>query len=208
MMRSPRSKQRLPSIQAVPRWRISSAGLPIQVRVVHYNIAFARWSLPAAYVRWDEGRAARYFLAEDAGATDTARVGAETVIPLSSEGQAVLAYVRQPVAGRQPVGYERAFLDGYRPNESFYLSQAQREHLAGVGRPQLEAAVAGTYAKQILHRLLIDLAWNSSRLEGNTYSLLDTRRLLDFGEAAEGHHQREAQMILNDVMAWTAPAPA
>jgi hypothetical protein len=144
-----------------------------------------------------EGRAARYFLAEDAGATDPARVGAETVIPLSAEGQAVLAYVRQPVAGRQPVGYERAFLDGYRPNESFYLSQAQREHLAGVGRPQLEAAVAGTYAKQILHRLLIDLAWNSSRLEGNTYSLLDTRRLLDFGEAAEGHHQREAQMILN-----------
>jgi Fic family protein len=34
--------------------------------------------------------------------------------------------------------------------------------------------------------LLIDLAWNSSRLEGNTYSLLDTRRLLDLGEEAEG----------------------
>jgi hypothetical protein len=30
--------------------------------------------------------------------------------------------------------------------------------------------------------LLIDLAWNSSRLEGNTYSLLDTKRLIELGE--------------------------
>ena len=56
---------------------------------------------------------------------------------------------------------------------------------------------AGTYAKHILNRLLIDLSWNSSRLEGNTYSLLDTKRLIDFGQAAEGKDQIEAQMILN-----------
>ena len=54
---------------------------------------------------------------------------------------------------------------------------------------------AGTYA--ILNRLLIDLSWNSSRLEGNTYSLLDTRRLIEFGQEAEGRERREAQMILN-----------
>ena len=47
------------------------------------------------------------------------------------------------------------------------------------------------------NRLLIDLSWNSSRLEGNTYSLLDTKRLIDFGEEAEGKEQVEAQMILN-----------
>jgi hypothetical protein len=34
-------------------------------------------------------------------------------------------------------------------------------------------------------------------LEGNTYSLLETERLLDLGEAAEGKDAREAQMILN-----------
>jgi hypothetical protein len=56
---------------------------------------------------------------------------------------------------------------------------------------------AGTYAKQILNRLLIDLSWNSSRLEGNTYSLLDTKRLIDFGQEAEGKERLEAQMILN-----------
>jgi len=41
------------------------------------------------------------------------------------------------------------------------------------------------------------LSWNSSRLEGNTYSLLDTRRLIEFGEEAEGGERLEAQMILN-----------
>lgn len=56
---------------------------------------------------------------------------------------------------------------------------------------------AGTYAHQILSRLLIELSWNSSRLEGNTYSLLDTRRLIEFGQEAEGRDRLEAQMILN-----------
>ena len=49
----------------------------------------------------------------------------------------------------------------------------------------------------MLHRVLIDLSWNSSRLEGNTYSLLDTQRLIEEGEAAEGKRAGEAQMILN-----------
>jgi Fic family protein len=56
---------------------------------------------------------------------------------------------------------------------------------------------AGTYVQQIFNRLLIDLSWNSSRLEGNTYSLLETERLLELGESAEGKGAMEAQMILN-----------
>lgn len=140
-----------------------------------------------------DGRAARYHLVGEA----VPQAEAADIVPLSPEGQALLAYVRQPVAMRQPVGYDRAFLDSYRPNETYYLTQEHRDHLATAGKPQIEAAAAGTYAKQILNRLLIDLAWNSSRLEGNTYSLLDTRRLLDFGEAAEGRGHLEAQMILN-----------
>jgi hypothetical protein len=66
-----------------------------------------------------------------------------------------------------------------------------------VGKPNFADQAAGTYAKQILNRLLIDLSWNSSRLEGNTYSLLDTTRLIEFGEAAEGRDRLEAQMIVN-----------
>ncbi|MFZ0662244.1 MAG: TolC family protein [Acidobacteriaceae bacterium] len=43
----------------------------------------------------------------------------------------------------------------------------------------------------------VDLSWSSSKLEGNTYSLLDTRRLIEFGEEAPGGKGLEAQMILN-----------
>lgn len=45
--------------------------------------------------------------------------------------------------------------------------------------------------------LLVDLSWASSRLEGNTYSLLDTKRLIELGQAALGKDAAETQMILN-----------
>lgn len=118
-------------------------------------------------------------------------------MPLSPAGAAIRKYIAQPPGSRKSVGYERGFLDAYRSNVSAYLSQKERAHLARVGRPPMAEQTAGTYAKQILNRLLIDLAWNSSRLEGNTYSLLDTRRLIELGEDAEGRTHLETQMILN-----------
>ncbi len=117
--------------------------------------------------------------------------------PLSEAGAEILDYVRRPVAARQPVGYDPDFLFSYRPNNSFYLSEDERMQLRDAGRASAGEQPAGTYAKQILNRLLIDLSWNSSRLEGNTYSLLDTLRLIEAGEAAEGKDRRDAQMILN-----------
>ena len=121
----------------------------------------------------------------------------EPVIPLSEAGASIRDYIRHAPEARKPVGYDRKFLDLYRPNASFYLSAQDRAHLATVGRQQIAENAAGTYAKQILNRLLIDLSWNSSRLEGNTYSLLDTQRLIELGQEAEGRAHLEAQMILN-----------
>jgi hypothetical protein len=150
-----------------------------------------------------EGRWARYRLPEiqeavgRAAGTARAEAKGEAVLPLSDPGAEIQSYVRRPPERRKPVGYNRDFLDSYRPNETFYLSAAERKHLRDVGTPKIAEQSAGTYAKQILNRLLIDLSWNSSRLEGNTYSLLDTKRLIDLGEEAEGHERLEAQMILN-----------
>jgi hypothetical protein len=150
-----------------------------------------------------EGRWARYRLPRIEAAAGAAAGRAEAwaegeaLLPLSKAGAGIQAYIRRPPAARQPVGYNRAFLDSYRPGETFYLSPAERAHLREVGTPRIAEQPAGTYAKHILNRLLIDLSWNSSRLEGNTYSLLDTKRLLDLGEEAEGKERLEAQMILN-----------
>jgi hypothetical protein len=118
-------------------------------------------------------------------------------LTVSSAARKIRTSVRRPLTQRQPVGYNRVFLDGYRPNESFYLPAKTRNRLAAVGTALGAELPAGTHARQVLDRLLIDLSWNSSRLEGNTYSLLETERLLQRGEAAEGKDVREAQMLLN-----------
>lgn len=51
--------------------------------------------------------------------------------------------------------------------------------------------------KNEMERLAIDLSWKSSQIEGNTYSLLETERLLKDKETASGKTQEEANMILN-----------
>ncbi|MDQ2656802.1 MAG: Fic family protein [Bacteroidota bacterium] len=51
--------------------------------------------------------------------------------------------------------------------------------------------------RQELERLAIDLSWKSSQIEGNTYSLLETERLLKEKETAEGKTRDEATMLLN-----------
>ena len=51
--------------------------------------------------------------------------------------------------------------------------------------------------KKELERLAIDLSWKSSQIEGNTYSLLETERLLKEKETASGKTKEEAVMLLN-----------
>lgn len=48
-----------------------------------------------------------------------------------------------------------------------------------------------------LQRLIIELSWKSSKIEGNTYSLLDTEKLILEHKEAPGHKREEAQMIIN-----------
>lgn len=120
-----------------------------------------------------------------------------TGIPLSNLAQEVLAMVQRPVQQRAPIGYNRNFLESYQPNVTSYLSLKELQNLAALGNTARLNEPAGTYAKEILNRLLIDLSWNSSRLEGNTYSLLDTERLISSGHVADNKSAKEAQMILN-----------
>jgi len=119
------------------------------------------------------------------------------VIPLSARAREIQTYVLGPIGSRTPVGYDPEILDSYKPNKTAYLSDTVRQNLARVGHVCVSGLPAGTYIRQVLHRLLIDLSWNSSRLEGNTYSLLETERLIYLGEGAEGKDMRETQMILN-----------
>lgn len=58
-------------------------------------------------------------------------------------------------------------------------------------------ALSTTQYQKELERLAIDLSWKSSQIEGNTYSLLETERLLKDKQTADGKTQAEAIILLN-----------
>jgi len=144
-----------------------------------------------------EGRARRYLLPPSEAPPPESELRVDRPDWLSPKAAEVRALVSRPISERTPVGYRGGFLDAYLPNKTFYLPAQTRKLLADLGQVGLADLPAGTYLRQILDRLLIDLSWNSSRLEGNTYSLLETQRLLELGESAEGRAAQETQMILN-----------
>lgn len=148
-----------------------------------------------------EARSTKYYANAPEQTHDSGKIKSEkelqSTIPLSQEGKDVWALVSRPVAQRKPVGYERSFLENYRPNIDSFLSGEEKQKLAEWGNTRNGEQPAGTYAREILNRLLIDLSWNSSRLEGNTYSLLDTELLIHNGKTPSNKSPMETQMILN-----------
>ncbi len=113
----------------------------------------------------------------------------------SSDSLEAIKKVQEPFFLREPVAYNDQWLEAYEPNQSSYLDNTSQ--LREAGKRASDHDPAGTYAYQIFNRLLIDLSYNSSRLEGNTYSLLDTERLLLHGDSPEGKLEEERVMILN-----------
>lgn len=57
--------------------------------------------------------------------------------------------------------------------------------------------LSATIRKKELERLVVELSWKSSKIEGNTYTLLDTEKLILENKEAPGHSKKEARMILN-----------
>lgn len=152
-----------------------------------------------------EGRARRYLAAQTqtphTGVARRPKHGEPSALwsqfPLSQDSKDILAYVQQPPSGRQPVGYQSEFLADYVPNQTAYLPASLRRQLHRMGSTALEPQPAGTHSRALLNRLLIDLSWASSVLEGNTYTRLDTHALIEHGQAATGKAALETQMILN-----------
>ncbi len=78
------------------------------------------------------------------------------------------------------------------------LTHEELEVLSGQSTPlkSIHRADMKMNAKE-LEYLTIELAWKSSSLEGNTYTLLDTQLLLVEGIKAQNRTEFETQMILN-----------
>jgi Fic family protein len=100
-------------------------------------------------------------------------------------------YLQIPPAQRPPVAYIRERGSSDLPK----FSRAQIEMLrrsAGA-----HGATAEDTARAVRERLLIELSYASSNLEGNTYDLIQTEALIKYGQVAKGKTALEAKMILN-----------
>lgn len=83
--------------------------------------------------------------------------------------------------------------------ETRLFSDKEQSHLDALQdefRQHVGELTDNEYRKE-MERLGIDLSWKSSQIEGNTYTLLETERLLRESKTAEGKTREEAVMLLN-----------
>ncbi len=85
----------------------------------------------------------------------------------------------------------------FKHNSLFTDDELQKiNHLQEIFQRNVSELSDNNYKKEF-ERLAIDLSWKSSQIEGNTYSLLETERLLKEKETASGKTKEEAIMLLN-----------
>jgi Fic family protein len=89
-------------------------------------------------------------------------------------------------------------IDTLLPSVELFSDSEQNElsHLQDTFTANIAKLSQDEYNKE-MERLGIDLSWKSSQIEGNTYSLLETERLLKEREEAKGKTKEEALMLLN-----------
>lgn len=78
------------------------------------------------------GRSTKYAILE---ARELVRKTATDEIPLSDQSKKIRDKIRAPLHMRSPVGYQHTFLDVYKPNETYYLTDNERKHLEEIGEP-------------------------------------------------------------------------
>ena len=104
----------------------------------------------------------------------------------------------------QRVDVKKQFNPGVFNNlDGLYSSTEQSELIKIYKNLDAESRSANKdiYLKEV-ERFVIELSWKSSKIEGNTYSLLDTETLIKQKIEAEGHPKDEAIMILNHKVAF------
>lgn len=154
------------------------------------NRHLARMTAEQVIVKRHAGPATRYSLP----VAPPPRALAGAGFQFSPDRRLLLEELAAPIGTRKPVSYRRAFVERYASNVSSLLAPALAETLFQQGRVRGRQP-AGTYARKVLEQLLIDFAWHSSRLEGNSKSLLETRALFQRGRSPGD--DEDALMLLN-----------
>lgn len=131
-----------------------------------------------------KARATRYMLSDQA----------HLLMPLNLD-----TYFAQDVDDRKvQTSYNFELIREQLPNVALFTKEemAHLDQLQSEFRSHVDQMSQNEYNKE-MERLGIDLSWKSSQIEGNTYSLLETERLLRESKTADGKTQEEAIMLLN-----------
>lgn len=131
-----------------------------------------------------KARATRYKLSDQA----------HLLMPLNLD-----TYFAQDVDDRKvQTSYNFELIREQLPNVAIFTKEemAHLDQLQSEFRSHVDQMSQNEYNKE-MERLGIDLSWKSSQIEGNTYSLLETERLLRESKTADGKTQEEAIMLLN-----------
>jgi hypothetical protein len=116
-------------------WRIGE----IEKALEDQGLSFNRRTLQRRLARLEKagrilitgvGRATRYLPIVTTEKSTEANGG----IFLSIAAQKIQNRISRPLSGRQPVNYQREFIDSYQPNVTWYLPAAIRNHLMDIGR--------------------------------------------------------------------------
>ena len=109
-------------------------------------------------------------------------------------------YVSRPVETKRFVGYNRSFLDEYKPNSSQYFPDVLLDRLHQIGRLSDETSYRSESenSRRLCERFLIDISHASSKLEGANTNYLQTERLIQLSADALSRADRETvTLILN-----------
>ena len=128
--------------------------------------------------------------------------GRSTVYRLSANGRIFAEVNAQEYLSVEPD--KRYGLHGYNfdlfssfPPEVLLKEEIEKLDKATREYKEKTKDISPVIAKKELERLVIELSWKSSKIEGNTYTLLDTEKLILENKPAEGKTKQETQMILN-----------
>lgn len=110
-----------------------------------------------------------------------------------------LKMIQRPVSERKLAPYNFHFLESYIPNKTMFLNNKTLDILHKMGNlaSQKFQVDLSTKIKNIYKSLLVDFSYASSKLEGNTYSYLDTKHLIEEHLIPQGYSEEETLMVIN-----------
>lgn len=116
-----------------------------------------------------------------------------------NERRVAEVYLGTDRALRASKSFDIGLIHAYEPGRSRLMPTAIATELRRLSDAVIKAGE--TINQVVFRRYMVDFAWASSRMEGNTYSLLETQALLDHDTPAAGKSPSEATMLRNHAAA-------